>query len=115
KADYLWYCLQAMTPEFERLRFGSTHQTIYMPDVAQFKVPVPPLSEQERIANFLDEQTARIDALIAEKERLIAKLVDLREAEVCYRLIPGLFVGITHQDNIDGWSLKLPAEWKVKA
>jgi type I restriction enzyme S subunit len=33
-------------------------------------IPAPPLPDQVRIANFLDEQTARIDALIAEKEEL---------------------------------------------
>ena len=41
-------------------------------------VPYPPLPEQTRIANFLDEQTARIDALIAEKERLDALLGEYR-------------------------------------
>lgn len=41
---------------------------------------VPPLQEQERIANFLDEKTVRIDALIAEKERLEGKLLELRNA-----------------------------------
>lgn len=41
---------------------------------------VPPPSEQERIANFLDEQTARIDALIAEKERLDELLGEYRSS-----------------------------------
>ena len=41
-------------------------------------VPYSPLPEQTRIANFLDEQTARIDALIAEKERLDALLGEYR-------------------------------------
>jgi len=41
---------------------------------------VPDLQTQERIANFLDEQTARIDALIAEKEALIARLQEWRQA-----------------------------------
>src|SRR5690606_30377749 len=42
--------------------------------VRDYKLPWPWPAEQERIANFLDEQTARIDALIAEKERLVALL-----------------------------------------
>ncbi|CAZ88000.1 putative Type I Restriction modification protein [Thiomonas arsenitoxydans] len=40
----------------------------------QAKLKLPPSVEQERISNFLDEKTARIDALIAEKERLVEKL-----------------------------------------
>lgn len=43
-----------------------------------FKTPWPTPDEQERIANFLDEQTARIDALIAEKERLDGRLQEYR-------------------------------------
>ncbi|MDA8118906.1 MAG: hypothetical protein M0Z85_02390 [Gammaproteobacteria bacterium] len=47
-------------------------------DFANLKTPLPPPGEQTRIANFLDEQTARIDALIAEKERLDALLGEYR-------------------------------------
>ena len=48
----------------------------------QAKLKLPPSVEQERIANFLDEKTARIDALIAEKERLQTALEEWREAEL---------------------------------
>jgi type I restriction enzyme S subunit len=43
-----------------------------------FKTPWPAIREQQRIANFLDEQTARIDALIAEKQRLAEALRELK-------------------------------------
>lgn len=43
---------------------------------------LPSRSDQERIANFLDEQTARIDALIAEKEALIKRLDEYTEAAI---------------------------------
>ena len=45
RARYLLHALRAMTPEFRRLTMGSTHQTIYMPDIAQFVVAHPPLDE----------------------------------------------------------------------
>jgi type I restriction enzyme S subunit len=44
--------------------------------VRDFKTYWPELAEQERIANFLDDKTARIDALIAEKERLANVLLE---------------------------------------
>ena len=50
---------------------GSTHQTIYQPTAAAIRIPVPPLDEQRRIAAYLDEQTAKIDILIAETERFV--------------------------------------------
>ncbi|MFY9811158.1 restriction endonuclease subunit S [Aquabacterium sp.] len=55
--------------------------------VADERIWLPPFSEQVRIANFLDQQTARIDALIAEKERLISKLDELRWARVADELL----------------------------
>ena len=48
---------------------------------------LPARGEQERIANFLDEHTARIDALIAEKERLLSRLDELRWARVAKELL----------------------------
>ncbi len=47
-----------------------------------FKTPWPTPAEQERIANFLDVQTARIDALIAEKERLISAVDEFRSTTI---------------------------------
>lgn len=47
-------------------------------ELAEVELPVPPKSEQESIANFLDQQTARIDALIAEKDRLLDVLAEQR-------------------------------------
>lgn len=75
----------------------------------------PGQREQERIANFLDEQTARIDALIAEKERLIATLVDARESEICQRLVPHLFRDEKEHLQMSGWLRSLPPSWQVKS
>ncbi|MFD0908692.1 restriction endonuclease subunit S [Ruegeria arenilitoris] len=46
---FLYYVLRAMKPEFRRLMMGSTHQTIYMPDIRSFRTPLPPLEEQDQI------------------------------------------------------------------
>jgi type I restriction enzyme S subunit len=111
KPDYLWYCLQAMTPEFDRLRFGSTHQTIYMPDVAQFKIPLPRVSEQERIANFLDAQTARVDALITEKTRLLLTLREFEEAEITCAVTRGLRADSPLTRANAPWLGNVPSHW----
>ena len=59
---------------------GVSYPAINPSVLGSLHMPVPPLSEQERIANFLDEQTARIDALIAEKERLDELLGEYRSS-----------------------------------
>ncbi|MFI0007255.1 restriction endonuclease subunit S [Streptomyces globisporus] len=60
---YLLHALRGMAPDLKRVATGSTHKTIYMPDIEQLRVPLPPLEEQRRIADFLDGETARMDAL----------------------------------------------------
>ena len=66
---YLLYVIAAMGPEFDRLAYGSTHLTIYMPDLEALRIPLPPLEEQRRIANYLDDQTTRIDQAIQLRQR----------------------------------------------
>lgn len=55
-----------------------------------FKTPWPERDDQERIANFLDQQTARIDALIAEKEALRTAVQELFAARLGTAVIQGL-------------------------
>ena len=61
---YLLLLLRAMEQEWRRLAYGSTHLTIYMPDLESVRIPLPPIEEQRRIANFLDFEVARIDRLV---------------------------------------------------
>jgi type I restriction enzyme S subunit len=72
--EYLNYQFKSMTAEFKSLNMGSTHQTIYQKDAATLQIVVPPLEEQRTIADYLDRETARIDTLIEEQQRLIEML-----------------------------------------
>ncbi len=60
---YLLHALRAMAPDLKRIAAGSTHKTIYMPDIEQLRIPRPPMTEQRRIADFLDAETTRIDQM----------------------------------------------------
>lgn len=78
--EFLLYVLRGMKSEFDRLMIGSTHQTIYMPDVARLMMGLPPLAEQGEIVAFLDAETSRLDALTAEAVRAIDLLKERRSA-----------------------------------
>lgn len=79
---FLVLALKAMTPEILRIAYGSTHLTIYMPDIEQLRVPVPPLRVQRQVADYLESETGRIDATIATKRRLSALVRERTEARV---------------------------------
>jgi type I restriction enzyme S subunit len=80
RPQYLLYVFRAMRDEFRRLTMGSTHQTIYMPDVARFVTPVPPLDEQDAIVTEVVRRLASIDALAAAITSEIQKLREYRRA-----------------------------------
>nr|WP_244977240.1 restriction endonuclease subunit S [Deinococcus humi] len=78
--EYLLYLLRSMKHEFARLMMGSTHQTIYMPDIRELQVPLPPLDEQRVIIDHLDTQLAQIDALTGEVRASMALMRQHRAA-----------------------------------
>ena len=77
---YLYYVLRAMKSEFQRLMMGSTHQTIYMPDIRSFRTPLPPIAEQHQIVNELDEITGRFQSAAAKIKSSIDRLREFRAA-----------------------------------
>lgn len=72
---FLLHALRAQRDQILSMRMGSTHQTIYVPDIERISVPLPPLAVQRRIADYLDRETARINALVAKKQQM-GRLVD---------------------------------------
>jgi type I restriction enzyme S subunit len=81
--EYLWVLFaDAMQPFFDSFQNGSTIRTIGMGDLKAFRVPLPPLGEQRRIVEQLDQEIAKIDMLIAESERFIELARERRSALV---------------------------------
>ena len=80
--QYLLHVFRAMAPEFERLKMGSTHNTIYMPDISAFRCPLPPLDAQHEIVVALKTRTEEIDQLLAETEKALMLLGERRSSMI---------------------------------
>lgn len=77
KPRFLLLCLRAMRGDLlDRLAQGSTHKTIYMPDIRSIRIPLPPDSEQDRIVDEAWRQLRSIDQVV---ERLESQQKLLRE------------------------------------
>jgi len=76
-------------------------------------VPVPPRAEQAAILRFLDRETAKIDALIAEQEKLIALLKEKRQALISNAVTQGLDPNAPMKDSGIEWLGQVPAHWDV--
>ncbi len=86
-------------------------------------VVIGPLPEQRAIADFLDRETARIDALVAKKERLIDLLQEKRSALISHTVTRGLPADAAAQAGLDPtvpmkdsrveWLGEVPAHWEI--
>lgn len=83
-------------------------------DAGDVYLPVPPLHEQTTIASFLDRETAKIDALIAEQEKLIALLAEKRQATISHAVTRGLNPNAPLKDSGVAWLGDVPAHWSCK-
>ena len=74
----------------------------------------PPIQEQSQIARFLDHETAKIDTLIREQERLIELLKEKRQAVISHAVTKGLYPDAPMKDSGVEWLGEVPEGWEVK-
>jgi type I restriction enzyme S subunit len=82
--------------------------------IKDFRVGLPPLPEQCAIANCLDQETAKIDALVAKKEQLIELLQEKRAALITRAVTKGLDPNVPMKDSGVEWLGEIPAHWEVR-
>jgi len=76
-------------------------------------VSLPPAKEQIAIADFLDRETARIDALIEKKKQQIALLKEKRIALISHAVTNGLDSNAAMKDSGVEWLGAIPAHWEA--
>ncbi|UWV48021.1 restriction endonuclease subunit S [Acetivibrio thermocellus] len=82
---------------------------------ANMILPLPSYYEQKAISNFLDQKTAVIDDLIADKEKLIELLQEKRQAIITEAVTKGLNPNVRLKDSGIEWIGKIPEEWEVSS
>lgn len=94
--------------------FGSKMPRADWGIVGHQPLPLPPLETQRQIAGFLDEKTARIDALIAKKRALLDHLAEKRQALITRAVTKGLNPAAPMKPSGIDWLGDIPAHWEVK-
>ena len=93
---------------------GGLRQTIKFDDVRRLPILIPPSHEQATIAAFLDQEAGKIDALVAEQERLIALLKEKRQAVISQAVTKGLNPNAPMKDSGIEWLGQVPAHWETR-
>jgi type I restriction enzyme S subunit len=96
------------------LAYGARMPRVGENELNNVRASLPPLSEQQTIAAFLDRETAKIDQLIAKKERQIALLQEKRAATISHTVTRGLDASVPLKDSGMGWLGEIPAHWEVR-
>lgn len=113
--NYMYWVLssQAFTLFCDLSSYGSTIQHLYQNVFERFVFPSPPLPEQSAIATFLDRETAKIDKLVSEQEKLIELLKEKRQTVISHAVTKGLNPDVPMKDSGIEWLGEVPKHWEV--
>ncbi len=109
-----WILGASFSQNIQSLCTGSTALGIKASKLCLLKVVLPPLNEQEKIAQFLDYKTKQIDELIKKKETLIEKLDEKRTAIISHAVTKGLDSSVPMKYSGIEWLGDIPKHWEVK-
>ncbi len=93
---------------------GVSYPAINSSELIDIKIVVPSLKEQQTIASFLDYETARIDRLIAQQQRLIELLKEKRQAVISHAVTKGLNPNAPMKNSGVEWLGQVPEHWIVR-
>lgn len=105
---------QYIKDQLNKFGRGSIMQGLNSSIIKELLIAVPPILEQEKILDFLGHETARIDELIAKKQRLIALLQEQRTALITRTVTKGLNPDAPMRDSSIKWMGEIPAHWEVR-
>ncbi len=114
---YVHYLLRdaSYKPEYMRLSTGMRigQWDLNIDDFLRIKAIIPPLADQQRIADYLDEKCVEIDSLIALQEQMIEKLKAYKQSVITEAVTKGLDPNTNFVPSCIEWIGKIPEGWKV--
>lgn len=112
--DFFVWLAEWFIPEMDREMHGSTMQHLTADAFGGFPILLPPINEQKSITDLLDHETAKIDALIAAKERLLRILSEKRRALITHAVTRGLNPAASFHNSGIPWLGEIPVHWPMK-
>lgn len=111
--EFYYYAMSIATEEFELKGSGTTFKEISLANFKNFRFAVPPLSEQQSIADYLDETCSKIDEIIAEAKASIDEYKELKQSVIDKAVLHGLCNGMM-KDSGNDLIGKIPLSWEMR-
>ena len=109
---YYYYLMVDNTKELLHLAKNLRH-SFTEEQLGQLKVPMPPLSEQQAIADYLDKTCSQIDEIIAESKASIDEYKELKQSVIFEAVTKGLDKNVEMKDSGVEWIGAVPKTWDV--
>ena len=109
---YYYYLMIDTTKELLHLAKNLRH-SFTEEQLGAIKTPVPPIEEQEKIADFLDSKCSEIDAISAEIQEQIATLEEYKKSVITEAVTKGLETDAEMKDSGIEWVGQIPINWQV--
>jgi type I restriction enzyme S subunit len=100
--------------EIESRSTGVSYPAINASELADIRLSLPSVETQRLIADYLDRETARIDALVAEKEKMLALLEEKRSALISRAVTRGLNPDAPLKPSGLDWLGDIPTHWAIR-
>lgn len=101
--------------QFSRLCKGTTRQILVREDFKSAWVAIPPTEQQDRLAGYLDEQTAKIDRLMDMRRRQMVLLKEQRAALIQQAVTRGLNSNAPMKESGLPWLGEIPMHWQCSS
>ena len=110
---YTWWAIHEAKHQLRSASTGSTYEAVTTEDVENLLVVQNTKEQQRAIADYLDRETERLDALVAAKERLLKLLAEKRRAIITRAVTRGLDPRAPMRDSGVPWLGQIPAHWRL--
>lgn len=114
-SEFIYYCTKSK--EFETwLKYTiieATIENISGEKYANLPLPLPSLTQQNKIVDYLDQEVAKIDALMEKKIQLITILEEKKKAVINQAVTKGLHANVPMKNSEIEWLGEIPKHWEV--
>ena len=111
---FFYYGLSALFDYEKSLIPSHMQPSLRIEDLKKYKLFIPPLAEQQRIAEFLDRKCAEVDEMIALQEQIIEELKAYKQSGITEAVTKGLNPDVPMKDSGIEWIGQIPEHWEVK-
>lgn len=114
-SNYLkYYTSSLLIFSVEKNTVGSVIEFIKLGDIKNFIICIPSIKEQEKIVDFLDDKTSKIDSIIKNLKSEKKKLEVYKRELIAEVVTKGLNNNIPMKDSGVDWIGEVPERWEVK-